>query len=346
MFQLKKKLNADIVFSANFNKKETLRTLAISKDNFDYLKKNNKKLNFSAWPTEKIKIFTEKKKSKELFEFTNKKKNNFYLVKYKEIYDDLLKNLKKNNYVKFVKTNTIPKDHFFSKKKYNLIINSDLNSYFTKKYFSKKIEKNYNSIAYTTIIDHKKLKNNTAVQIFTKIGPIAFLPLSNKETSVVFSYDGKKKLKKKQIIELIKKFNINYKLLYFRKIEKFNLKFSMLRNYYHDNILSFGDLLHKIHPLAGQGFNMTIRDIKILSKLIDENISLGMDIDSSINLKFQNKTKHLNYVYGSGIDLIYKFFKLDNNFDNFLSEPIFKLLKKRNFFNKYANYFSDKGINF
>ena len=36
------------------------------------------------------------------------------------------------------------------------------------------------------------------------------------------------------------------------------------------NILSFGDALHKIHPLAGQGFNMTVRDAKILSDLINK----------------------------------------------------------------------------
>ena len=34
------------------------------------------------------------------------------------------------------------------------------------------------------------------------------------------------------------------------------------------NILAFGDLLHKIHPLAGQGFNMTIRDMTNLIKII------------------------------------------------------------------------------
>ena len=42
--------------------------------------------------------------------------------------------------------------------------------------------------------------------------------------------------------------------------------------YYHQNILAFGDLLHRIHPLAGQGFNMTIRDIKILLKIIKNKI--------------------------------------------------------------------------
>ena len=51
-----------------------------------------------------------------------------------------------------------------------------------------------------------------------------------------------------------------------------------LRNYYHKNILAFGELIHKIHPLAGQGFNMTIRDIKILLEIIQNKIDLGLPI--------------------------------------------------------------------
>ena len=64
------------------------------------------------------------------------------------------------------------------------------------------------------------------------------------------------------------------------------MKSSNLRKYYKDNILAFGDLLHKIHPLAGQGYNMSIRDIKILSNLINKKIDLGLDIDSSICREF------------------------------------------------------------
>ena len=55
----------------------------------------------------------------------------------------------------------------------------------------------------------------------------------------------------------------NIKIEKLTKIEKFELKSLILRSYFHKNILAF-DLLHKIHPLAGQGFNMTIRDIKTL----------------------------------------------------------------------------------
>ena len=76
---------------------------------------------------------------------------------------------------------------------YQLIINCDYSNIVTKKYFSKKIVKKYNSFAYTTIIKHEKILNYTAVQIFTKLGPLAFLPISNSKTSVVFSVHNTKK---------------------------------------------------------------------------------------------------------------------------------------------------------
>ena len=72
------------------------------------------------------------------------------------------------------------------KNKYDFVINSDNKNILTKKHFSKIIEKDYNSLAFTGILHHYKIKNNTAFQIFTKYGPLAFLPLSQTKTSIVF----------------------------------------------------------------------------------------------------------------------------------------------------------------
>ena len=44
---------------------------------------------------------------------------------------------------------------------------------------------------------------------------------------------------------------------------------------------------------------MNIRDIKVISKLIDERIDLGLPVDESILEKFENQTKHLNYLFSS-----------------------------------------------
>ena len=178
------------------------------------------------------------------------------------------------------------------KNKFDLIINCDSNNFLTKKFFMKKIDKNYDNLAYTTILKHKKIENNIATQIFTKNGPIAFLPISNNETSVVCSLDIKnRKYNDSEVLDLISKNNPKYQIQKILKLSSFKLSSSNLRNYHHKNILAFGDLLHRIHPLAGQGFNMTIRDIKVLSKIIQNKIDLGMQLDSSKQEKFEKETQ-------------------------------------------------------
>ena len=86
---------------------------------------------------------------------------------------------------------------------------------------------------------------------------------------------------------------------------------------------------------------MTIRDIKSLSDIIDKNINLGIDDGEIIAKKFQQKNKHLNFVYGLGIDSIYSFFNLDTKLNYNLSGPIFKILKGNKLLNNYATFLSN-----
>ena len=81
---------------------------------------------------------------------------------------------------------------------------------------------------------------------------------------------------------------------------------------------------------------MTIRDIKSLSSILDENIKLGIDDGEIIAQKFQQKNKHLNYMYGLGIDALNSFFKLDGKLENNLSKSIFRILRNNKLLNKYA----------
>ena len=119
-----------------------------------------------------------------------------------------------------------------------------------------------------------------------------------------------------------------------------------MRSYFHKNILAFGDLLHRIHPLAGQGFNMTIRDIKILNDLIQKKIDLGLPLDSGLNMEFENSQKHKNFIFSSGIDLIHEFFNLERKTKNdFLSKSIQYFNKNHNF-NKIFTRIADKGLLF
>ena len=334
---IKKKIRVDII--SQYQKKvlkKTIRTIAISNENYKFLSQNIKGIETLGWPSQKIQIYSEKNKSSELFEFKKKNQNNFYLIKYIELYDLL----KKNKLIKFVKLKNYNFENI-KKKNYDLIINSDQKNAITKKYFQKKIEKNYKAIAHTAILNHKKIENKTAIQIFTNNGPLAFLPLSKNETSIVFSKNSMKSIQKNELLDIIKKYNSKYIINNISDIETFNIKFLVLRNYIFKNILAFGDLIHKVHPLAGQGFNMTIRDIKSLLRIIDKNIKLGINDGEIIAQKFQDDNKHLNFMYGLGIDYVNHFFKLDSKFKNNLSEPIFRILKGNKFLNNYATFISN-----
>ena len=149
-----------------------------------------------------------------------------------------------------------------------------------------------------------------------------------------------------KIVELIKKYNFKYKIKKFDKINVFDLKSFILRSYYHKNILAFGDLLHRIHPLAGQGFNMTIRDIKTLVNIINKKINLGMPIDSSVNKEFEKNLRHKNYIFLNGIDLIHEFFNFERKFNSTVLTKSIKFLGRNPSVNKMFTSIADKGINF
>ena len=338
---IKKNLDVHIISGKKFNHYDKSRTLGISKSNVDYF--NNKIVNLQKipWEIKNIKVFSENLLNKEILDFKNDNKQIFSIIKNYKLQTLLYNNLKKNKFIKFKNFQTL---NNLNKKKYNLIINCDSENKITKKFFSKKIEKNYDSYAFTTIITHKKKINNTAYQNFTKEGPIAFLPISNNQTSVVYSIRNKKIGKNINLNDLIKKFNPSYEITKIADYSCFELKSSNIRNYYKDNILAFGDLLHKIHPLAGQGFNMSLRDIKFLSNLIDKKINLGLDIDKSVCIEFQKKLKDKNYLFSVGIDWIYEIFNFESKINtNILSKSI-NIIGKNRTLNSLFKRFADNGL--
>ena len=197
----------------------------------------------------------------------------------------------------------------------------------------------------TTIIDHIKLSsNNEAIQIFTNDGPIAFLPISKEKTSIVYSARMKKNKNGLEINKIINKFNPKYEIKKIHKISKFDLKSINLREYYKDNILAFGDLLHKLHPLAGQGFNMSIRDIKEFLKIIDYKIKLGLPIDQSVCIEFQNNVKSKNFVFSEGINFIYEYFNSENKIGEDLIDSTARLIGRNKILNKYFKNIADMGL--
>ena len=334
------KIYVDLYYSNN-NKINKSRTLGISKSNFDYFNSNIIKIEKIIWKLKKIEIFSENLKNEKILNFQNDKDQLFSIIKNFDLYDILDHSLTNNKYFNKIKLNKKFQDF----ENYNLIINTDYSNIFTKKYFNKKIIKKYNSHAFTTIIKHEKISNDIATQIFTKLGPLAFLPISKNETSIVYSIN-RSLTKKQDLINLIHKYNFKYVIKEIGNVNSFELKSFVLRSYYNKNILAFGDLLHRIHPLAGQGFNMTIRDIKILLEIIQNKIDLGLPINSSVNQEFQKNAKHRNFIFSNGIDFIYEFFNYESKIKNNFLVNSLKYIGNKNSINNMLKKIADTGLNY
>ena len=189
----------------------------------------------------KIEIFTDNLNREKLINFENQNQELFSILKNDNLFQLLKKNLSKNKCF-----NEIPFNENLSfLKNYDLIINTDFSNIITKKYFNKRIVKKYECFAYTAIIKHHDITNDVAVQIFTKRGPLAFLPISNSETSVVYSIHDSKNKKKYKIEDLIKYYNFKYKIKNWYNSSKFwiNKKnffiCSAIRHWEHTKHISF-----------------------------------------------------------------------------------------------------------
>ena len=105
-----------------------------------------------------------------------------------------------------------------------------------------------------------------------------------------------------------------------------------------------GDGLHSVHPMAGQGFNLVLRDIKKLNELILKSFKLGLSLKSSFILEdFFVSRKSENTILGLGINLTNLFFKSNKYFS-----PVRKLILENinNFeiIKKISKKISDKGV--
>ena len=339
-----KKIHVDLYSKKTNLNNYLLRTVAITENNLKFLENFFPKIGKIGNKVDKIKIYRDRDLNKEALTFLSNNRNQFSLFEYVKLFK-LISSLTKNRYYKEMSIDN--RNNIYSKnftKNYNLIIDTELKHKLIKNKFKKRIIKNYYSKAYITIIDHSLIKNNVASQIFTTYGPLAFLPIDNKRTSIVFSIKNSAKIDEEKFKKLITFYNKKYNIKNFKNIKYFNLKLSLLRNYIHNNILAFGEQLHRIHPLAGQGLNMSIRDIIILSKLIDKKMDLGYPIDKYLLKEFENKAKYRNIIFATGIDIINSLFYFENKIPDNISKKIFKTIKDSYLIPKFSTVFANKGL--
>ncbi|WP_080943775.1 FAD-dependent monooxygenase [Anaplasma phagocytophilum] len=135
-------------------------------------------------------------------------------------------------------------------------------------------------------INHSKHHRNTAIEHFCTNGPFAILPMyGGYSSSIVWTekYEMAQliqnlpieeftKLLQEKCSDFLGKIEVN------SKINCYKTSMSLLKKIFINRAIIIGDAAHAIHPVAGQGLNLGIRDVGILVEIIEKYHKLGSDI--------------------------------------------------------------------
>ena len=206
------------------------------------------------------------------------------------------------------------------------------------------VEKKLDQVAISAFVNVQRKQYNSAYQLFTQDGPIALLPVQGNEASVVWSLEKNSSILKfkqnyleNQLNELFEKY---VSKLNIKSIQTQKLSFSYAKNMYQDKIVLIGNVAHNIHPIAGQGFNLTVKDISKIVYYITKYHSLGLDLNSNQVLEsFSNSRKYDNFAFSFGTLAMENIFSNKNNFiRNFTSKSLYLVNRSK----KLKKFFIEK----
>ena len=324
------------------------RTTAISDTNYNFVKQNISSFRHNLfWPSKKIELFYETSKGKINFLNLDEESSNLmYVFENIKVKSILLKEILKNK-IKLIRKDVKNLNELSD---YDLIIlciggQSKIYDDISKK---RTIKKDYKELAITGYVKHNLKTLNTS-QFFLKEGPLAILPFSKNNFSFVWSVkkyffeNNSQKITsliRNKIIELLK----NKQSITISNIQSYPILLHLRRQYHQKNILILGEGLHTIHPVAGQGFNLVLRDIKKLKEIIKYYAGLGISIKNSYALNdFYNSRKPENTIMSLGVDATHSFFKQNKYLDPF-KEIIIKNIKNNETLKKFSKLISNRGL--
>jgi len=151
---------------------------------------------------------------------------------------------------------------------------------------------NYDQSAIVTTVAHERDHNGRAEEHFLPAGPFAILPLTGKRCSIVWTETTREA---ERIIalpddqfhaELEKRFGLQLgDITVAGSRRAFPLGLFTARQFIAERLALIGDAAHIIHPIAGQGLNMGLRDVGALAEAIADAARLGLDIGAPDVLK-------------------------------------------------------------
>jgi len=141
--------------------------------------------------------------------------------------------------------------------------------------------------------------NNVAFERFTNTGPFAMLPTTadpdgyNNRCSMVWTIDADQQYEMSELddVEFIKRLETRFGKRLGRVVkigERFIYPLSLIRmrDFVQARLAFIGNAAHTLHPVAGQGFNLGLRDVAVIAEVVMDAFNNGEDLG---NLKVLNQ---------------------------------------------------------
>ncbi|MGL4543038.1 MAG: FAD-dependent monooxygenase, partial [Polymorphobacter sp.] len=148
----------------------------------------------------------------------------------------------------------------------------------------------YPQTAIVTMIGHERPHDSIAFELFYPTGPFAILPLTGvpeapNRSAIVWSIEnedapGYTKLGPRALAAEIDKRIGGFlgKIELIAPSSSYPLGYHHAETYAAERLVLIGDAAHGIHPIAGQGLNMGLRDVAALAQVLVESARLGLDL--------------------------------------------------------------------
>lgn len=179
----------------------------------------------------------------------------------------------------------------------------------------------YDQAGIVTTIAHERDHNGRAEEHFLPAGPFAILPLTGHRSSIVWT---ESKADAARIValsdaeflaELEQRFGLHLGDLALAGPRRaFPLGLHVARSFIAERIALIGDAAHVIHPIAGQGLNMGLRDAAALAEAVIDAARLGIDVGAvSVLERYQRWRRFDTMAMGVATDSLNRLFS--NNSD-------------------------------